>query len=129
MIYLNIEPTIFYEYHEYNVVLFLAESGEVLTMSFLVGLPDLEWKLIYVGSAEDENYYQQLESVLVGPMNVGTYRFVLEVNRLLINDFVICIMNSAIKMMFHNCAEIRLFILQLGSCFAPTLEHQFSCSG
>ena len=79
MTYLNIEPTIFYEYHEYNVVLFLAESGEVLTMSFLVGLPDLEWKLIYVGSAEDENYYQQFESVLVGPVNVGTYHFVLEV--------------------------------------------------
>uniref|UniRef100_A0A453FCA1 Histone chaperone ASF1A n=1 Tax=Aegilops tauschii subsp. strangulata TaxID=200361 RepID=A0A453FCA1_AEGTS len=39
---------------------------------------DLEWKLIYVGSAEDENYDQQLESVLVGPVNVGTYRFVLE---------------------------------------------------
>ncbi|VAH63188.1 unnamed protein product [Triticum turgidum subsp. durum] len=49
-----------------------------ISMSLLVGLPDLEWKLIYVGSAEDENYDQQLESVLVGPVNVGTYRFVLE---------------------------------------------------
>ncbi|BAS73739.1 probable histone chaperone ASF1A [Oryza sativa Japonica Group] len=39
---------------------------------------DLEWKLIYVGSAEDENYDQLLESVLVGPVNVGTYRFVLQ---------------------------------------------------
>ncbi|KAL9225831.1 hypothetical protein vseg_001711 [Gypsophila vaccaria] len=39
---------------------------------------DLEWKLIYVGSAEDETYDQQLESVLVGPVNVGNYRFVLE---------------------------------------------------
>ncbi|OWM64408.1 hypothetical protein CDL15_Pgr020375 [Punica granatum] len=28
---------------------------------------DLEWKLIYVGSAEDETYDQLLESVLVGP--------------------------------------------------------------
>jgi hypothetical protein len=42
-------------------------------------LSDLEWKLTYVGSAEDENYDQQLESVLVGPVNVGTYRFVLQV--------------------------------------------------
>uniref|UniRef100_A0A0E0C696 Uncharacterized protein n=1 Tax=Oryza meridionalis TaxID=40149 RepID=A0A0E0C696_9ORYZ len=32
-----------------------------------------EWKLIYVGSAEDENYDQLLESVLV-----GTYHFVLQ---------------------------------------------------
>ncbi|KAG9135947.1 hypothetical protein Leryth_024549 [Lithospermum erythrorhizon] len=39
---------------------------------------DLEWKLTYVGSAEDETYDQQLESVLVGPVNVGKYRFVLE---------------------------------------------------
>ncbi|XP_047333190.1 probable histone chaperone ASF1A [Impatiens glandulifera] len=39
---------------------------------------DLEWKLIYVGSAEDENSDQLLESVLVGPVNVGNYRFVFE---------------------------------------------------
>ncbi|KAJ6826018.1 putative histone chaperone ASF1A [Iris pallida] len=39
---------------------------------------DLEWKLIYVGSAEDETYDQLLESVLVGPVNVGNYRFVFE---------------------------------------------------
>jgi histone chaperone ASF1 len=41
---------------------------------------DLEWKLIYVGSAEDETYDQLLESVLVGPVNVGNYRFVLQVS-------------------------------------------------
>ena len=52
---------------------------EVLTVTSLFGFSDLEWKLIYVGSAEDENYDQQLESVLVGPVNVGTYRFVLQV--------------------------------------------------
>ncbi|PHU27163.1 putative histone chaperone ASF1A [Capsicum chinense] len=40
--------------------------------------PDLEWKLIYVGSAEDETYDQLLESVFVGPVNVGNYRFVLQ---------------------------------------------------
>lgn len=39
---------------------------------------DLEWKLIYVGSAEDETYDQLLESVLVGPVNVGNYRFVFQ---------------------------------------------------
>ncbi|PKA56956.1 Histone chaperone ASF1B [Apostasia shenzhenica] len=39
---------------------------------------DLEWKLIYVGSAEDETYDQLLESVLVGPVNVGNYRFILQ---------------------------------------------------
>ncbi|KAH7288070.1 hypothetical protein KP509_31G010700 [Ceratopteris richardii] len=39
---------------------------------------DLEWKLIYVGSAEDEKYDQTLESVLVGPVTVGNYRFVFQ---------------------------------------------------
>ncbi|XP_023549653.1 probable histone chaperone ASF1A [Cucurbita pepo subsp. pepo] len=39
---------------------------------------DLEWKLIYVGSAEVETYDQLLECVLVGPVNVGNYRFVLQ---------------------------------------------------
>lgn len=39
---------------------------------------DLEWKLIYVGSAEDETYDQLLECVLVGPVNVGIYRFILQ---------------------------------------------------
>lgn len=39
---------------------------------------DLEWKLTYVGSAEDETYDQMLESVLVGPVNVGNYRFVFQ---------------------------------------------------
>lgn len=41
---------------------------------------DLEWKLIYVGSAEDDTYDQLLESVFVGPVNVGGFRFVLQVS-------------------------------------------------
>ena len=32
-----------------------------------------------MGSAEDETYDQLLESVLVGPVNIGNYRFVLQV--------------------------------------------------
>ncbi|XP_028785521.1 histone chaperone ASF1B isoform X2 [Neltuma alba] len=39
---------------------------------------DLEWKLVYVGSAEDETYDQLLECALVGPVNVGNYRFILQ---------------------------------------------------
>lgn len=49
------------------------------TFFFPLLVTDLEWKLIYVGSAEDETYDQLLESVLVGPVNVGNYRFVLQV--------------------------------------------------
>lgn len=48
---------------------------------YVVRDADLEWKLIYVGSAEDEKYDQVLESVLVGPVNVGNYRFVFQVQK------------------------------------------------
>lgn len=46
-----------------------------------------------MGSAEDETYDQLLESVLVGPVNVGNYRFVLQamftgsLNHLFLLDF------------------------------------------
>lgn len=56
---------------------------------------DLEWKLIYVGSAEDETYDQLLESVLVGPVNVGNYRFVLQVSspgfQLFLVELILCL--------------------------------------
>jgi len=39
---------------------------------------DLEWKVVYVGSAEDESKDQVLEEVMVGPVQVGTNRFILQ---------------------------------------------------
>eukprot|EP00884_Botryococcus_braunii_P003702 jgi/Botrbrau1/13332/Bobra.0334s0008.1 len=39
---------------------------------------DVEWKLVYVGSAEDEAYDQILDSVLVGPMVPGQFRFIFQ---------------------------------------------------
>jgi histone chaperone ASF1 len=45
------------------------------------GGADIEWKLIYVGSAEDEKYDQVLDSVLVGPITPGQYRFVFQVGQ------------------------------------------------
>jgi len=41
---------------------------------------DLEWKLTYVGSAEDDEYDQILDTVLVGPVVRGTYKFVFQAN-------------------------------------------------
>ncbi|CAN0533089.1 unnamed protein product, partial [Ectocarpus sp. 8 AP-2014] len=38
---------------------------------------DLEWKVIYVGSAEDTQYDQVLEEVDVGPIPIGVNKFVL----------------------------------------------------
>eukprot|EP00899_Mesostigma_viride_P022933 jgi/Mesvir1/3824/Mv19792-RA.1 len=39
---------------------------------------DLEFKIIYVGSAEDEKYDQELDSVMVGPVQIGTFKFVFQ---------------------------------------------------
>lgn len=45
----------------------------------LFGIEDLEWKIIYVGSAESEEYDQTLDSVLVGPVPAGRHMFVFQV--------------------------------------------------
>ncbi|GAB4815579.1 hypothetical protein N2152v2_002625 [Parachlorella kessleri] len=39
---------------------------------------DLEWKITYVGSAESEKYDQVLDTVFVGPVSPGQYRFVFQ---------------------------------------------------
>eukprot|EP00117_Sycon_ciliatum_P036528 scpid80684/ scgid27482/ Histone chaperone asf1a-A; Anti-silencing function protein 1 homolog; Anti-silencing function protein 1 homolog A-A len=41
---------------------------------------DLEWKIIYVGSAESEDQDQVLDSVLVGPITAGQHMFVFQAN-------------------------------------------------
>ncbi|XP_013814465.1 histone chaperone ASF1A isoform X3 [Apteryx mantelli] len=41
-------------------------------------MQDLEWKIIYVGSAESEEYDQVLDSVLVGPVPAGRHMFVFQ---------------------------------------------------
>ncbi|KAJ7567187.1 hypothetical protein O6H91_02G135800 [Diphasiastrum complanatum] len=62
-----------------NPSMFLNPFQFEISYECLVPLKDdLEWKIIYVGSAEDEKYDQVLESVLVGPVNVGNYRFVFQ---------------------------------------------------
>ena len=40
---------------------------------------ELEWKLIYVGSADNDDCDQELDSVLVGPVKVGKNRFIFQV--------------------------------------------------
>lgn len=43
---------------------------------------DLEWKMIYVGSAESEEHDQILDSVFVGPIPEGKHMFVFQVSML-----------------------------------------------
>merc|ERR1711963_685885 len=39
---------------------------------------DLEWKIIYVGSAESEEFDQILDTVYVGPVPEGKHKFIFE---------------------------------------------------
>lgn len=41
---------------------------------------DLEWRIIYVGSAESEEYDQVLDTVFVGPVPEGRHMFVFQAN-------------------------------------------------
>lgn len=43
------------------------------------GCVDLEWKIIYVGSADSNAHDQVLESIMVGPIPVGVNKFVFQV--------------------------------------------------
>jgi len=50
-----------------------------ITFDFLEDLnEDLEWKIIYVGSAESEQYDQVLDTVVVGPIIAGRHMFVFD---------------------------------------------------
>lgn len=44
-----------------------------------IGCVDLEWKVVYVGSAYNSSLDQTLDSILVGPVPVGRHQFVFEV--------------------------------------------------
>ena len=48
---------------------------------------DLEWKLVYVGSASTEEHDQILDSILVGPVPIGRHMFVFQVCRDYLKEF------------------------------------------
>lgn len=75
---------------------------------------DLEWKLIYVGSAEDETYDQLLESVLVGPVNVGNYRFVLQASFMLTD-----LLNSVLQIAIAYKLKLFNAVLVAGRSTRP----------
>lgn len=56
---------------------FLSKFEFEITFECLEDLPeDLEWKIVYVGSAESEDYDQVLDTVYVGPVPEGRHKFV-----------------------------------------------------
>lgn len=60
------EIAVFHMYNKYKITFFFSS--------------DLEWKVIYVGNAEDSAHDQVLEEVMVGPVPVGINRFILTSN-------------------------------------------------
>lgn len=59
---------------------FLATFKFEVTFECYEGLTDdLDWKIIYVGSAASSTYDQVLDSVFVGPVPAGRHMFLLEV--------------------------------------------------
>jgi len=59
----------------HNFILGVCFKNTFLNLLF----SDLEWKIIYVGSAESEEYDQTLDTVVVGPIIAGRHMFVFEV--------------------------------------------------
>ena len=57
--------------------LFLSSHQQINTCTLYI--LDLEWKIIYVGSAESEEYDQTLDTIVVGPIVAGKHMFVFEV--------------------------------------------------
>lgn len=62
-----------------NPASFLSPFSFEVTFECLQPLEDdLEWKVLYVGSAEDTSHDQVLDEILVGPIPVGINKFVLQ---------------------------------------------------
>lgn len=51
-------------------------------------LSDLEWKMIYVGSAESEEFDQVLDTIYVGPIPEGRHMFVFQVTCQIIFEYL-----------------------------------------
>merc|ERR1712110_1233707 len=60
-----------------NPAQFMSKLEFEITFECIEDLPeDLEWKIIYVGSAESEEFGQILDTVYVGPVPEGRHKFV-----------------------------------------------------
>ncbi|RCN42925.1 Anti-silencing protein, ASF1-like protein [Ancylostoma caninum] len=64
-----------------NPSTFTAQFKLEITFEVFEYLPnDLEWELVYVGSAKSSSYDQVLDSALVGPVPEGRHKFVFAVD-------------------------------------------------
>lgn len=73
---------------------------------------DLEWKLIYVGSAYQQDLDQTLDTILVGPVPVGRHQFLFEADppktSLIPDDDVVGVTVVLIKCFYKGREFIRV---------------------
>ena len=64
---------------------------------------DLEWKMIYVGCAESEEFDQILDTIYVGPIPEGRHMFVFQVkNKSLLFDIKLYISFKIKKLQYSS---------------------------
>lgn len=106
---------------------FLMSSCNVITeyeIMFCFLTLDLEWKIIYVGSAESEEYDQVLDSVLVGPVPAGRHMFVFQVRY----SWSLCTPNMLLDRLSHMVlipflwVKSLLLLHSLFICFCHVLR-------
>ncbi|CAG8459289.1 4327_t:CDS:2 [Dentiscutata heterogama] len=62
-----------------NPTLFTEDYQFEITFECISPLPDdLEWKIIYVGSSESDQYDQVLDCIMVGPVPSGINQFIFQ---------------------------------------------------
>lgn len=71
------------------------------------GITDLEWKMIYVGSAESEEFDQVLDTIYVGPIPEGRHMFVFQV--IVILFAIIILFKVYIIVLFKSTINIYYF--------------------
>lgn len=73
---------------------------------------DLEWKVVYVGSAYNSSLDQTLDSILVGPVPVGRHQFVFEVNapdpKKILPEDLVGVTVVLIQALYHEQEFIRI---------------------
>ncbi|KAG1678563.1 Histone chaperone asf1 [Nymphon striatum] len=74
-------PSMFFNPFQFEITFECIEDlkeGNMFDKFLLILGTDLEWKIIYVGCAESEEYDQVLDSVYVGPVPEGRHMFVFQ---------------------------------------------------
>lgn len=65
---------------QWNSIALVSATLSCISLFISAFVSDLEWKMIYVGSAESEEHDQVLDTIYVGPIPEGKHMFVFQVS-------------------------------------------------